>query len=134
MMGTVDYMAPEQATDFSGADPRADVYSLGCVCFHLLVGRPPFEGKLAERILKHQQTEPSAVTRLRPDLPQRTDAVLARMMAKRPEDRYQTAAEAAEAVAALEKSVRSSSGLRQPPRGRLAQAAARVAGWLTRSV
>ncbi len=102
-LGTVDYMAPEQALEFSSADARADIYSLGCVLFYLLTGRPVFQARtLAERLLKHQQAEPTSVTLLRRDLPDETDAVLARMLAKRPEDRFQTAAEVAKALEVLQ--------------------------------
>ena len=63
MMGTPDYMAPEQAIDFHTADIRADIYSLGCTFYYLLTGQPPFAGgTLAEKLLRHQQQEPRPVT------------------------------------------------------------------------
>src|SRR5208282_4698389 len=58
-MGTLDYMAPEQALDFHNADIRSDIYSLGCTFYFLLTGRPPVgEGTMAEKLLRHQQAEP----------------------------------------------------------------------------
>jgi DNA-binding beta-propeller fold protein YncE len=100
MMGTADYLAPEQAMDFHKADIRSDIYSLGCTLFYLLTGQPPFPGgSLAQKVAKHLQAEPPAVTEVRPDVPHELSGVLRRMLAKRPEDRYQTPAEVAEALA-----------------------------------
>jgi WD40 repeat protein/serine/threonine protein kinase len=102
LMGTADFLAPEQALNFHAADIRADIYSLGCTLYHLLAGQPPFAGgTMAEKLLKHQQAEPVPVDRLRTDLPLGLPTVLLRMLAKRPEDRYQTPAEVAAALAAL---------------------------------
>jgi serine/threonine-protein kinase len=93
-MGTLDYMAPEQALDFHQADIRADVYSLGCTFYYLLTGRPPFpEGTLTQKLLKHQQAEPAPVDQTRRDLPPAVTATLRKMMAKQRERRYQTPGE-----------------------------------------
>jgi tetratricopeptide (TPR) repeat protein len=93
-VGTVDYMAPEQARDSSKADIRSDIYSLGCTFFHALTGQPPFpEGTLPERLYKHAEAEPPDVRMLNPAVPDDLAAILDRMLAKRPEDRYQTPAE-----------------------------------------
>jgi serine/threonine protein kinase len=90
LMGTPDYVAPEQALNAETADIRADVYSLGCTLYHLLAGEPPFPGNsLARKLLHHQQAMPPSVRRLRADLPEELDAVLQKMMAKQPDDRYQ---------------------------------------------
>jgi serine/threonine-protein kinase len=100
LMGTPAFLAPEQARDARRADIRSDLYSLGCTLYYLLTGRQPFPGQsLAEVIVQHQLDEPESVTKLRPDVPAGVAAVLRRLMAKRPEDRYQTPAEAAVALA-----------------------------------
>jgi serine/threonine protein kinase len=100
MMGTADYLAPEQAVDFHTADIRADIYGLGCTFHYLLTGQPPFPGgTLAQKVARHLQAEPPEIQQLRPDLPARVAGVLRRMMAKRPEDRYATPAEVAAALA-----------------------------------
>ena len=93
-VGTVDYMAPEQARDSGLADIRSDLYSLGCTFYHTLAGHPPFpEGGIAERVYKHIEAEPPDVRRFNPAVPLATVFVLRRMMAKKPENRYQTPAE-----------------------------------------
>ncbi len=98
-MGTPDYIAPEQAVDARTADIRADVYSLGCTLYHLLTGRVPFPGgTLTEKLLRHQQAEPDAIERLCPDVAPGLARVVRRMMAKRPQDRYQTPGEVAGAL------------------------------------
>ena len=100
VMGTADYMAPEQAADSHTADIRADIYSLGCTLYHLLTGQPPYPGgSLTEKLLKHQQATPEAVERLRPDAPPGLAPVVRRMMARRPQERYQTPQEVADALA-----------------------------------
>jgi serine/threonine-protein kinase len=93
-VGTVDYMAPEQARDSSSADIRSDVYSLGCTAFHMLTGVPPFpEGTLTERVFKHTAVEPPSLRLLNPAVGEGLAAVIRRMMEKKPEDRYQTPAD-----------------------------------------
>jgi serine/threonine protein kinase len=100
LVGTADYIAPEQATNPAGANIRADVYSLGCTLYFLLSGRVPFPGgSLMQKLLKHQKSEPAPVTELRSEVPAALVSVLHRMMAKRPEDRYQTPAAVATALA-----------------------------------
>jgi hypothetical protein len=100
VVGTADYIAPEQVQDAHGADGRADVYSLGCTLYHLLAGRPPFpEGTAAEKLESHSANLPSPISSLRADVPQRLTAVVSKMMAKRPEDRYQSAMDVAAALA-----------------------------------
>jgi WD40 repeat protein len=91
MMGTPDYMAPEQALDFHDTDIRSDIYSLGCTFYYLLSGQPPFPGgTLAQKLLRHQQTPPPPIEESRPDVPPRVRTVLSRLLAKEPKDRYQT--------------------------------------------
>ena len=85
MIGTPDYMAPEQAIDMRSADIRADVYSLGCTLFYLLTGQPPFPaGSLAVKLLKHQQAPVPSVRKLRPELPAALDSAIGKMLAKQP--------------------------------------------------
>lgn len=99
MMGTPDYMAPEQAIDLRGADIRADIYSLGCTLFFLITGQPPFPaGSLAQKLMKHQAAPVPSIVATRPELPETLDSVLQKMMAKNPADRYQTPEEVAEAL------------------------------------
>jgi uncharacterized protein (TIGR03067 family) len=95
VFGTPDYIAPEQAADPHAADARADVYGLGCTLYHLLAGRPPVPGgPVAAKLDAHRTRTPDPV----PGLPPGLAAVLAKMTAKRPEDRYQSAAAAADAL------------------------------------
>jgi len=99
VLGSVDYLAPELAVDGPGWDHRADLYSLGCTLFFLLTGHPPFaQGTLAERILKHHVEEPPDLRKERPDVPEELAAVCRKLMAKNPEDRYASAAEASRAL------------------------------------
>ncbi|MEN6452369.1 MAG: protein kinase [Thermoguttaceae bacterium] len=99
VLGSVDYLAPEQAMQAPDFDCRADVYSLGCTLYFLLTGHPPFpRGSLTERILKHQTQEPPPIRAERPNVPAELAAICVKMMAKRPEDRYQSAAEVAESL------------------------------------
>src|SRR6516225_9764469 len=93
-VGTIDYMAPEQARDSGLADIRSDIYSLGCTFYHTLAGQAPFsEGGLAERLFKHTEAEPPDVRQFNPKVPLRLILVMRRMMAKKPEDRYQSPAD-----------------------------------------
>jgi serine/threonine protein kinase len=99
VMGTADYIAPEQALNSHDVDIRADIYSLGCTLYFLLAGRVPFPGRnTAERLLKHHLETPPALDQFRPGLSPAVAAVVSRLMAKIPADRYQTPAEAAQAL------------------------------------
>lgn len=99
VMGTVDYMAPEQARDAKNVDLRADIYSLGCTLYFLATGRPPAEGEsLAEKLLWHQtQPLPPLVGQV-PHATPELDAVLQKMTAKKPEDRFASMQAVAEAL------------------------------------
>ncbi len=102
LMGTPDYMAPEQALDFHGADVRSDVYSLGCTLYFLLAGEPPFAGTpLAQKLMKHQQAEAAPLSKHRRDVPKGLQPILDKMLAKEPARRYQTPGEAAADLAAV---------------------------------
>jgi serine/threonine protein kinase len=104
VMGTLDYMAPEQAMDAHHVDTRADLYSLGCTFYYLLSGKPPFSGKSAmEKLLKHREQPPRPIGELRPDVPAGVAAVVHKLMSKNPQDRYQTPAELANALEGVQK-------------------------------
>jgi serine/threonine protein kinase len=102
VVGTPDYMAPEQAKNSSTVDRRADLYGLGCTFYYLLTGRPPFpDGTAIEKILKHQVDPPPPLQAVRPDVSEELAQVVSKLMAKRPDDRFQSARELADALAPL---------------------------------
>ena len=99
MVGTPDYLAPEQAVNSRSADIRSDLYSLGCTLYFLLTGRPPFSGEsLAQVLLQHQMAEAPALAALRPGLSPGLQAVVRRMMEKQPGRRFQRPDEVAAAL------------------------------------
>ena len=100
VLGTADYLAPEQALDSHGVDIRADIYSLGATFYFILTGRPPFsEGTVAQKLIWHQTRQPKSVRSLRPDVPAEMAAVLEKAMSKDPAQRYQTPLAMGEALA-----------------------------------
>jgi serine/threonine protein kinase/formylglycine-generating enzyme required for sulfatase activity len=117
MVGTVDFISPEQADNARKADIRADIYSLGCSLFYLLTGKVPFPGEDAvTKVVARLVDKPPSPRAIRPDMPQALESVLAKMMARDPGQRYQTPAEAAAALEPFARVERS--GLtpsRQPP-------------------
>lgn len=92
VIGTPDYLAPEQARNARTADIRADIYALGCTFYYLLTGTPPFKGDTPTEKLMRHSTDP-VPSILRPDLPPPVEAIVHRMMAKRPDERFQTPGE-----------------------------------------
>ena len=124
VLGTADYLAPEQATDSHTADRRSDIYALGCTLHFLLVGRAPFaQGKLAERIQAHLRKPAPNILDERPDIPPAIAELYFRMMEKHPDARPQTAQDVADAfqawLAATAKThaaAQAASPLRGPPR------------------
>jgi serine/threonine protein kinase len=100
VLGTADYLAPEQAVDSHSVDIRADIYSLGGTFYYLLTGSSPYpDGTVAQKLLYHQTRDPRPVRSLRPDVPQKLAAVIETMMRKNPDQRYQTPADVVEALA-----------------------------------
>ncbi len=96
VLGTADYLAPEQAVDSHLVDTRADIYSLGCTFYFLLTGRPPFnEGTLTQRLLAHQTKEPTPPESIRPEIPESLLIILRGMMVKDREQRIQSASDVA---------------------------------------
>jgi len=99
VLGTVDYLAPEQALNSHQVDGRADIYSLGCTLYFLLAGQPPFaDGSLAQRIMAHQVRKPADLRKARPDVPEGLVHICLRMMAKSPAARYPRMEEVATAL------------------------------------
>lgn len=94
-IGTPDYIAPEAASNFKKADIRADIFSLGCSLFKLLTGRLPFGGdNTMEKLLARSTRDAPLLRKYRPDLPAELEAVVAKMLARNPDERQQTPGEA----------------------------------------
>jgi hypothetical protein len=110
-LGTFDYISPEQALEPRAADVRSDIYSLGCTFYHALTGRPPVpEGTAARKLHHHQQVMPVDPRQLNPAIPDELAAVLSRMMAKDPRERYQRPEELVQHLIALARSYGPSGG------------------------
>jgi eukaryotic-like serine/threonine-protein kinase len=100
VLGTPDYLSPEQARNLHHVDIRSDIYSLGCTFYYLLSGRVPFPGGTTlEKLVRHSTEQPPPVEQLRPDVSPPVAAVIRRMMAKDPRQRFQTPAEVAATLA-----------------------------------
>src|SRR5262245_48587019 len=92
-MGTPLYMSPEQV-EGKEVDPRSDLYSLGVTAYHMLAGRPPFDGETALAVaVQHLKNEPNRLELVRPDLPEGLCRIVHKLLAKQPKDRYQKAVE-----------------------------------------
>ena len=102
-VGTIDYISPEQARNSASADFRSDIYSLGCTAYHMLAGQPPFPGGgLGERLVKHLQTPAPDVRQFNREVSAEFWAILEKMLAKAPEDRFGTPHELLRALKAVE--------------------------------
>jgi serine/threonine protein kinase len=99
VLGTADYLSPEQAT-MEVVDGRADIYGLGGTLYFLLTGSSPYpDGTIAQKLVAHQKSEPKPIQEFRDDVPPELIAIVKKMMAKNPEDRFQSCGEV---IAALE--------------------------------
>ncbi|MBC8114371.1 MAG: protein kinase [Candidatus Saccharimonas sp.] len=118
VMGTPDYIAPEQAQDAHSADIRADIYSLGCTLWFLLTGKPPFEAdNVLAKLKAHAEHSLPGLASVRDDVSAELSNVVARMMAKNPAERFQTPAEVVTALAPFTQAA-------SPPRRRIGRAIA----------
>jgi serine/threonine-protein kinase len=117
VIGTPDFIAPEQARNARKVDIRSDLYSLGASLYFLLTGEPPFpEGSAIEKLLKHQLDPPPLLHVIRPEIPRPVSTLVLKLLAKSPAERYQTPAELADALTALkENSTPSSVRVELPP-------------------
>jgi serine/threonine-protein kinase len=103
VVGTPDYIAPEQARNSHLADIRSDLYSLGATFYFLLAGRPPFpEGSAVEKLLMHQLDDPQPLEELRSDVPGGIGVIIRKLMAKSPDHRIQRPVELAQALETIE--------------------------------
>jgi tRNA A-37 threonylcarbamoyl transferase component Bud32 len=99
VMGTADFLAPEQTVEPRQADRRSDIYGLGCTLFFLLTGQPLFQGKtVLQKVLAHREQPAPSLRQVRPEVTGSLDAVFRRLVAKRPEDRYRSMAEVTQAL------------------------------------
>ncbi|HQU44228.1 MAG TPA: serine/threonine-protein kinase, partial [Pirellulales bacterium] len=99
LMGTPDYVSPEQAMQAGDADIRSDIYSLGATFYKILTGEVPFEGgDVRQRLMTRLVSDAPRASGCRDDLPEEVDEIIARMLARQPDDRFQTPAELAEAL------------------------------------
>jgi eukaryotic-like serine/threonine-protein kinase len=131
IMGTPDYISPEQALDPSSVDIRSDLYSLGATFYYLLAGRPPFaEGSVMDKLKSHAQFDAERIDCLRLEVPAELADIIVRMLAKDPAQRFQTPAELATALSPFVDKHLAKPAVAAPARGWLARhrAAAAIAG------
>jgi hypothetical protein len=128
MMGTPDYLAPEQALDFHAADIRADLYSLGCTWYEMLTGQPPFPGGTTlQQLLAHQEQAPCPVSQSRADVPREAEALFDQLLAKNPAERFQSPGKFLEALMRLQQAPLQPSPSRSTLRARLPLVMASIA-------
>ena len=117
MLGTPHYVSPEQTINAQKADIRADIYSLGCTLYCLLTGQPPFDApSLYELLQAHHSIDAKPLNLIRPEVSEQLAAVVAKMLAKEPECRYQTPADVAQALVPFFKKARSDEKTATQPR------------------
>jgi serine/threonine protein kinase/WD40 repeat protein len=115
IMGTPDFIAPEQAVDAHQADIRSDIYSLGATLYYLLSGRAPFaEESVMHKLKSHAEVEPKPIEHVQVDVPAELAEVLRRMMAKNPAERFQTPEEVANVLAPLVDRYRTDPSIKEP--------------------
>ncbi len=126
-LGTADYISPEQYLDSYKIDSRADLYSLGCTFYFALTGRVPFPFETsAQKLRAHLRKKATPIQELRLDVPRQVAAIVAKMMAKRPENRLQTAAEVARYLRPLAQRQPTAFNFRSVLTARMAQAKRRL--------
>lgn len=100
VMGTPDFLSPEQSRSLHDVDIRSDLYSLGCTFYYLLTGEVPFPGgNTVDKLIRHNRETARPLEEMRPDLPSMVAVIVRKLMAKKPEDRYQTPDELMDALA-----------------------------------
>jgi serine/threonine protein kinase/CheY-like chemotaxis protein len=123
IMGTADFMPPEQAMDAASADQRADVYSLGCTLYFVLTSKAPYAApNLMATLIKHRDAPVPSLRAIRAEIPEELDRCFARMVAKKPEDRYQSMEEVVASLQAIQASLQ---GVASQAAGPIAEAAKR---------
>ncbi len=99
VLGTADYVAPEQTRDGRNIDVRADIYGMGATFYYVLTGQPPFpEPTVAEKLIAHQSKKPKPIREIRPDVPAGVGKIVEKMLAKDPKDRFQVPQEIVDAL------------------------------------
>jgi tRNA A-37 threonylcarbamoyl transferase component Bud32 len=125
VLGTLDYLAPEQAQSAAQADARSDLYSLGCTFYYLLTGKAPFADRVGlEKITAHARDLPPSSRQQRSDVPEAVAAIVVKLLAKKPEDRYASAHDLIEALDTVAREMQSPAGAQARPKGNRVRRAA----------